>query len=849
MNKNLTKNIISVIVAMIIGVAVMSFYFYPELQDKIVAGGDVVSSTAWSKQNQDYLKRTGETSNWNPSMFGGMPWGLLSLGTYDNYVRVVDKASRLFVSKHVLSLGIKLFVMAFIALMLLGVNVWLSMILSLAFSLNVNFMVLLEAGHQSKVNVLANFPLILSGLILCLRANYVRGMLAIAVGASLAMLGNHIQMVYYLLLAFVCLAVVLIVFAIINKEMSSLIKAFSFALIAALIAAGSNFGQLASSKSFAKDTMRAAPILKKTAGPNDISSDDGLKWDYAMQWSNELKDLYSFFVPRAVGGSSYEEVDANSEIGRLLRQNNAQLGSDRTYQAPMYWGGLPFTSGPYYSGMAMLFFCFLSFFIVKSPVKWGMLASIIFILITSMGKNGILNGFLFENLPLYSSFRSPNSAVNVIPVFLLMLSALGLQEIFATKDLKRLTKPFLYASGTTLGLLLLIWVGGMGFSFSGANDGSYPPEIAKIFQEGRKSMFNADVVRSLMVFALAFLIVGSYVRSIVRNKAIVLALLGIVVIGDLYLVSKRHLDEDNFESKDRYATKFDLRPADSQILQQETRGRGYYRVLDLAINTFNSPITSYHHNTIGGYSAIKLQRFDDIITYYLRSNTPSVLNMLNAKYIVDQNKQLQVNSDAYGEAWFVKSIKTVNTANEEIEALGGMDTRNEAVVLQSEFADQFQGPVTRDGQGSIELTSYELNEMTYSSNSATPQTAIFSEVYYKGWEATVNGEPADIFRANYILRGMHLPAGQNTIVFKYKPRAPGAIISVVFSLLILAGLAYGLFLFFTNLKSKYTEEEVVSNQIVDKGAAKVKESKPVLKKRVSKKKKGKNKKGKNSEDK
>lgn len=839
MNKSVTKNIISVLFAMVIGVAVVSFYFYPELQDKIVAGGDVVSSTAWSKQNQDYVKRTGETSNWNPSMFGGMPWGLLSLGTYDNHVRVVDKVSRLFVSKHVLSLGIKLFVMAFIGLMLLGVNVWLSMVCSLAFALNVNFIVLLEAGHQSKVNVLANFPLIVSGLILCLRAKYVRGMLAIAVGASLAMLGNHIQMVYYLLLAFVCLAVVLIVFAIINKEMSSLVKAFSFALLAALIAAGSNFGQLASSKSFAKDTMRAAPVLENTVGPNDISSDDGLKWDYAMQWSNELRDLFSFFVPRAIGGSSYEEVPADSQVGRLMRNNNAPMGSDRTYQAGMYWGSLPFTSGPYYSGISMLFFCILSFFLIKSPIKWGLLASIIFIAITSMGKNGILNSFLFENLPLYSSFRSPNSAVNVIPVFLLMLSGLGLNELFKRKSLADLTKPLLYSGGITLGLIVAIWVIVMSGSFTAAVDGQYPAEIGKIFQEGRKELFSADVYRSLLILSLSFGAVGLYLKSIVKNKTIIIALLGVLMIGDMFIVSKRHLDEDNFEDKDRYSANFDLGPADEQILARETRGRGYYRVLDAV--SFKSPLTSYHHNTLGGYSAIKLQRFEDLINYHILKGTPSVLNMLNTKYIVGQNQQLQVNDEAYGEAWFVTNIRNVNTPNEEIESLGSLETKSEAVVLQSEFPT-FNPSAVGNGQGSIELINYELNEMTYTSSSSTPQTAIFSEVYYDGWEATINGEPADIFRANYILRGMHLPAGQNTIVLKYKPRAPGAIISIIFSILILLGLAYGLFLFFTNLKSKMNEEETIVTQVTERIETKSKEAKPVLKKTTSKRKKTKNKK-------
>lgn len=853
MDKSLTKKIISIVVAVIIGVAVIGFYFAPEFSGKRLTGGDIVSSTAWSEQNINFKERTGETAYWNPSMFSGMPWGLLTLGRSDNYTSFIDKGFRLFVSKPTAGLIIKSFIVAMIGLLLLNVNVWVALICSLAFAINVNFIVLLEAGHQSKVNVLANFPLILSGLILCFRSKYLPGAIAIAIGTSLAIYGNHIQMVYYLLMAFVLFGLSYLISAFRKKEIVPLFKGVGFALLAAIIGAASNYGQLTSSNSFAKDTMRGAPILSAGNQASASSAVDGLDWEYAMGWSNEVKDLYSFFVPRSVGGSSYEEVPATTELGRLLASNGYPRGSDGYILGPIYWGTLPFTSGPYYAGILILFLSMIAMFIVKTPMRWGLLAAIILIAITSMGRNGgMLNSILFENLPLYNKFRSPNSAVNLIPIFLLFLSGLGLNEIIKSRNLDSLIRPVLYAAGVLAALLGFIFVAGMtSFDFSNPREAQMGEQVLNVFIAERESMFKSDLFRSFGIFLVGFLLIGSYVKGLLKSKAILLGCLGVLAIGDTYLVNNRHLDSDNFESIRKYESKFAPRPVDTQIFNLEPKGRGYYRVLDNAINTYGSAHTSFHHNTIGGYHPAKLQRFEDIKNYYLMRGTPQVINMLNAKYVVDQNKQLQVNSDAYGAAWFVKNVRFVNTPNEEIEALDNLDTRNEAVVLQSDFSEVFSGPMSSNGEGSIELTKYDVNELHYTSNSSTAQTAIFSETWYDGWEATVNGQPADIFRANYILRGLNLPAGQNEIVFQFRPKAPGGIISTIFSLIILLALAYGLFQFFKNLNitGKTTREESIASsaQKVEKPQAPKSEktetkTKPKKSDKKSKKKKSKPKK-------
>ena len=811
MNKSLTKNIISIVVAVILGVAVIGFYFYPEFAGERLTGGDVVSSTAWSEQNANFKERTGETAYWNSSMFSGMPWGLLTLGRSDNYASVIDKGFRLFVSKPAAGLAIKCFLVGLLGLMLLRVNVWVAMICSLAFAINVNFIVLLEAGHQSKVNVIANLPLILSGLILCLRSKYLSGAIAIALGTSLAIYGNHIQLVYYLLLAFILFGISYLVNAILKKELLPLLKAVGFAGLAAIVGAASNYGQLTSSNSFAKDTMRGESILSSGNQASSSSAVDGLDWEYAMGWSNEMKDMYSFFVPRAVGGSSYEETSISSPLGRLLVSNGYRRGSDGTVQGPIYWGTLPFTSGPYYTGILILFLSILSMFLIKTPLRWGLLTAIIFIGITSMGKHGgMINSILFENLPLYNKFRSPNSAVNIIPVFLLFLSGIGLNEIIKSRNLDTLLRPFLYASGILVAILGFIFLAGMtSFDFSNPREAQMGEQILNMFIEERESMFKSDLFRSFGIFLVGFLLIGIYLKGILKSKGILLGCLGLLVIGDNYLISNRHLDRDNFESMKIYDSKFQPRPVDNQIFSLELKGRGYYRVLDRP--NFKSAHTSFHHNTIGGYHPAKLQRYEDIMNYYIGQEKPQVLNMLNAKYIVDENKQLQVNSEAYGPVWFVKNVRSANTANEELEALNNLDTRNEAVVLQSDFPNVFSGPVSGNGEGSIELTKYDVNELHYSSNSSSPQIAIFSETWYDGWEATINGQPADIFRANYLLRGLKLPAGNNQIMFQYRPQAPGAIISKIFSVIILLGLLYGLFMFYKNMNAETDSADIVKD--------------------------------------
>ena len=803
------------VVSMAIIIGCVTIYFAPQLSGKVVAGSDVVSSTAWSKQVLDYKEETGILSNWNPSMFSGMPWGLLTAGYQYNLIRSADKVLRLGVAPP-MGLVIKSGIVCYIGLLLLGLGPWVSLFGALAFAFNVNYMILVEAGHQSKLSVIANFPLILSGLILCFRKKWTWGMPAIAFGTSIAIANNHIQMLYYLLLCFGVIGVVYFVDAIRKKELPTFIKMSSLALIAATIGALSNFSILTSAKSFAEDTMRGKPILEQasTAAPSS-SSTNGLEWNYAMQWSNDSKDVLSVLVPRIVGGSSYEEVSADSETGRLLQQNNATKGKDNTYQAPMYWGGLPFTSGPYYSSIILFSVFVLGFFLIPVRLRWSLGLATLVVVLISMGKHASwLNKPLFEYLPLLNKFRAPSSAITILPLFMVFGAGLGLQSLVKSKKKSDLIKPILISSGGVAILSVLIaLLGSSMLSFEGAGDARYAEQVQNIFINTRKDLFSSDAWRNVGLSILVLGLLWAYAKDYIKSGLILAGVLSALVFVDLYLVDQRHLDIDNWESQREYETNFTTRSADTQIKALEPKGRGYYRVFD--IPNMRSAIGSYHHNTIGGYHAAKLQRYQDLLDFHITKGSRGALNMLNAKYTITQDQKVEVNQQALGNAWAVNEIRYVTTANEEIEAVGAIDPGATAIVNKKDFSEA----VLKAGSGncSIVMTDNVLNKWTYEFNGTSDEFIVFSEVWYdqvKGLTARIDGIEVDFVRVNYILRGLQVPSGKHTIEFEFTAPIQGAALSVIASILILLMLLYHLLNYFKvlpdALKVSFGEDDLIA---------------------------------------
>lgn len=805
--KSLFKKAVPHIIAILVLLVINLIFFYPQLEGKRIVGGDTIAATAWSAEVNEFKERTGKEYYWNNGIFSGMPWMLLNVGREDNYVGVVNKILKGGINRPG-SFFLKAMILCYLSLVFLGLSPWLAVIGAIGYSLNVNFIVLMEAGHLAKVEVLSNFPLLLAGLILCFRQKYLLGGISIAVGTSLSIYGNHIQMVYYLLLCFVLMFLIHAFYEIKSGRFQPLLKGMGVAALAATIGAITNFTQLSSSLNFSQDTMRGKPILAAEEGgaANTSSAVDGLDWTYAMQWSNNFGDLLSVIVPGVVGGSSGEEVSAQSELGRLLRNNGARVGSDGNVHAPTYWGNLPFTSGPYYLGATLLLLFVCALFFLNPALRIGVLSSFILISLLSMGSEAsILNKPLFDNFPLFNKFRSPNSSVNILPLFVVIPAMLGLHTFLASTHKKLLLKRLWQGTVVVGGVSLLFLLLGSGMlSFTGAGDARYSGDVLDIIVDHRATMVKSDSFRSLIITLISAGLIWAFITERLRSEKLVLIVLGLVVLVDFLTVDRRYLDADSFQSERDFLTNnLSARPVDNQIKQLEPKGRGFYRVFDLSISTFNSSTTSYHHNTIGGYHPAKLQRYEDVKNYYLLNGNQNVLNMLNSKYVITREQQLQVNNTAFGNGWFVSEIVLVNSPVEEIKKVGDIDPARQAVILETEFKAELNGFRPGSGEGSITLTEYEPDHLIYQSSTSSEELAVFSEVWYgpdKGWEVLIDNEPANMLRANYILRALRVPSGEHKIEFVFTPHRSGLWVTRISSILLIGLLLYSLYLIWRDSK-------------------------------------------------
>ncbi len=774
-------------------VVLSSIYFYPQLQGKVIQQGDIVSFEGMVGELTQYKEATGEQPKWSNGQFGGMPMFQTGVGQQNNLVAYVQKAFHLFLSRPI-GYFVAAMLSFYIMMLCFGSSTWLSALGALAFGFTTNQMVLYEAGHTSKFMAIAYSCLIIGGFYL----GYVRkklwlGAAVFTLGLALELIANHVQMTYYLFLTMVIWGVMLLVESIREKTLPAFLKTTGVFLIGVLLAVGSFTSRLWPTYEYQKDTMRGDPILEADGTGNSSSSSetDGLAYDYAMQWSNGALDVAATLVPKVVGGGSGEAIGDNLQTYNIFRRSGMPAQNGK-YQAPMYWGKLPFTSGPVYYGAAIFFLFVLGLILHKSTFRWWVVAAVAFTFLLSLGSN--LDWFqklFFNNLPLYNKFRAPSSVLSITAVFFPIMAVIGLKELFTGDHTKQEKLKAIYWAAGSLGAICLFFLllGGAMFDFSSPGDARYANTgLVETLIADRKTMMRNSAWRSLLIIAIAAGLLWAYVQDRMKMMP-VLGILGLVAVGDLWLVDRQYLGEEDFVAPRNYEANFSPRPVDQQILTQEPN-RGAYRVLDLSVNTFNSSSTSYFHNTIGGYHPAKLQRYQDLIDRHISQNNQQVLAMLNAKYIIRQDQTLAVNPEALGNAWFVETIRMVNSANEEIDALSNFNAATEAIVHQ-EFSDYVAGfdPVQA---GVITLASYFPDHLVYESNAPEEQFAVFSEIWYgpnKGWQAYIDGEPVEHIRVNYALRGMRVPAGRHRIEFIFDPKSyrVGEQITLASSLLLVLG--------------------------------------------------------------
>ena len=796
--------------AIVIFLLVSLFYFYPQLQGKVVQQTDIVQFKSMSNEITSFMEETGEETQWTNAMFGGMPAYQIHAPQRKNLMRLVEDVFQLFFERPI-GYFIALMICFYIMMTSLGVSQWLSVIGAIACALGTNNLVLFEAGHTSKIKAITYGMLVIAGVILAYRDQLLKGGVLFTLGMGLSLFANHIQMTYLLGVLLFIYVVIKAVEAFQNKQVPNFAKASGILLLGLLLAVGSSTSKLWTTYSYGKDTMRGQPILQKADGPVTSSSQvDGLEFGYAMQWSNGTVDLFAAFIPGVAGGGSSEPVSKSAPLyddpnwAVIVPQ---QMGG----RAPLYWGSLPFTSGPIYFGAIICFLFVLGLILVKGPVKWWLAGSVLLLFLLSMGKNfETFNRLIFDYLPLYNKFRTPNSILSIAAILMPFLGIMGLSKIL-TGEVKKeeIMKALQIALGSLAAVsLFFAFVGPSYFDFASPGDSRFPQQLnINALIDTRKSLMRSDALRSLLLIAIAGGVIWAYIQEKIKAPQL-LVILGLVTIFDLWTVGRRYLDESNFVQDRNYEANFQPRPVDELILKDNDPN---FRVLDLSVNTFRSAFPSYFHKTIGGYHPAKLQRYQDIIDYHISKNNMEVLNMLNTRYIITQNQELRPNTSAHGNAWFVDNIKVVPDANAEIEGLNGINAEQDALVHQ-EYNDYISG-FTPQKNGSIELTEYAPNRLVYSSNSTSEQFAVFSEVWYgpnKGWQAYIDGEPVEHIRTNYVLRAMRVPAGQHTIEFKFAPKAyyAGENISLITSLLILLGLLAYLFLEYKKLANTPPEPVV-----------------------------------------
>ncbi len=813
MNHQLVKNGLPHILALILFFAISLLFFAPEaFQNKTLKQGDIEKALGMQGEIKKYQKEKGDAILWTNAMFGGMPsYQIYSKaeGNVVRHARTVLLLGRDWKASNVLVF--LSFLTCYLLLIVLKVDWRISIIGALAFGLQSYNMDILEAGHLSKMLAVAYVPAIFAGILLIYRKQYLIGAGLLGLFLVLQLAANHVQITYYTLILAAVLGLAFLVDAFRQKELSEFIKASAIIVAVSLLALASNANKMLPTYEYSKETIRGTSKLASKQAKGD-----GLDKNYASQWSYGIYESLTTLAQNVNGGGtsqSFEHTDTYKKIAPGIKQQLAQQGysaadaeksAKRQAASLFYWGDQPFVGVAIYFGAIVWFLFVLGIFLVKGRLKWWLVAAAIIAFIISWGKNFIGFDLLFNNLPMYNKFRAVSMVLGLGQLMFVILGALALQRIFDKNiALSTKNKALLYAVGSLGGLLILMLIGGSMMDFSGANDGRLPQGILSTIKADRASMYRMDVLRSLGLVLATAALIWAYLNQKTKATYAVLGI-GALMFVDVWSVGKRILPTSKFEDKVAVSKASNSKlPVDDVILQDKDP---HYRVLDLFRGSpYTNSTASAYHKSIGGYHAAKLALAQDMNERYFGDPNTNMhlLGMLNVKYIIQDANRPFRNPKALGNAWFVNTFKTVNSADEELNALASIDPATTA-VFQKGYADKLGlGNIKADSTASIRLTSYHPDTLRYSYSAQSDQIALFSEVYYppsKGWNMYLNGEKMDDFvKANYILRAAKLPAGKNQkleMVFEPSSVKTGETISWISSIAILGIFFAGLFFFF-----------------------------------------------------
>ncbi len=799
------KKFLPHLVVFILFIVASLAYFNPVLQGKKIFQSDIVQYTGMAKQQNDFRKATGEETYWTDAAFGGMPTYQLGAKYPNNYIKQLDLAIR-FLPRPADYLFLY-FIGMYILFLVLKVDYKLAFLGALAFGFSTYLIIILGVGHNAKAHAIAYMPFVLSGIFLTFRGKYLWGFLLLTVSMALELVANHFQMTYYLMLLVIIIGIVYLIDAYRKKLLPHYFKAVGIMVVAVIISIGLNATNILATKEYADTSTRGKTELTINADGTPKDNKTGLDFDYITEYSYGKLESFNLFIPRFMGGSSTEAFPKDSKtVESLMRMGKPSEEVNWILnQIPMYWGDQSFVGAPAYIGAIIIFLAVLALFLLRERLKWWAVSAFVLTLLLSWGKNfSGLTEFFIDYVPLYDKFRAVSSIQVIIELILPILAIVGLHQFFNQFEREEeKKKALLWSTGIVGGLtIIFILFKSSLFDFASPYDSGIREELGLPFleavREDRMSLFTSDAIRSLIFVVFTAAVLWFFMKGKLK-KGFAIAALSLLVIVDLVGVDRRYVNEDAFVQAKLVDEPFQKNGADIQILEDD----GHYRVYDATTNAFNSGRASYFHNALGGYHAAKPGRMQDLFEYYISQGNIGILNMLNVRYIITQTKNggpvAQRNPYANGDAWFVENVQPAKNADEEIQLLDSLDTKKTAVVNKEFLSKIPSQKMERDSTATIELFSHQPNKLVYEASTKSPQLAIFSEIYYpKGWNAYINGKPAEYFRANYVLRAMVIPPGNNKIEFKFEPKViqTGSTISLVSSIIFLLILLSGLYFAF-----------------------------------------------------
>jgi hypothetical protein len=799
------KNIFPYVVAILVFALASIIYFHPLLKGQKLKQSDITQFRGMVKDVNDYRADNNSEPYWTGASFSGMPAYPISAYYPNDIVRSLDRLLR-FLPRPA-DYTFLYFLSFFVLMMALKVEWRLAILGSLAFGFSTYLIIIFGAGHNAKAHAIAYMPFVLAGVLWVFQRKFVLGFIVTGIAMALEIYTNHIQMTYYLGFCLLILGIVELVHAIKEKSILLFIKQAVVIIAAVVLGIGANAPRLMAMNEYAANSTRGKSELTINLDGSHKESIQGLDKAYITQYSYAKLETFNLFIPRFMGGGTVEKLGKDSNFYQFIEAKAGEkVAADYSKQVLTYWGDQPIVEAPAYIGAVIFFLFFLGMFLVKGRLKQWLVAATVFSIILSWGRNfEMVTNFFIDYIPLYNKFRAVSSIQVIAELCVPVLGVLGLKAFFSSGITKEDKQESLKKSVLFFGGLIIIGFGlaHLFGAFEGLRDAQQYSEIPGFLDAviaDRKAMLFSDTVRSLVLVIITGGVLWFFLKGKLKS---VFAIVGITlfILFDLISVNKKYVNADDFKASRKIEKPFTASPADTNILQDKT----HFRVANFSVDPMNDGSTSYFHESIGGYHAAKLGRYQELFDFQIAKNNMQVLNMLNTKYfIIADDKgtpQAQKNRDANGNAWFVAALIPVKSANEEIQALDAINTKKAAVILESDYeSSRIQFPIQQDSVATINLVNYNVTSLTYSSKTNTEQFAVFSEIFYKeGWNAYIDDELTPHFRVNYVLRGMKIPEGKHEIEFKFEPKViqQGKIISFI---------SYGL-LFFVSVVWLYYDKK------------------------------------------